>query len=109
MLSLKCQPEEITVNGTTFTWPETNSGSTATFTCPSNVMFMVRRFCRPGGQWETFHAQGCGVLASEFRTINADSQNVSNFSCYHNNNYYVTDDGDIKTQLDTYFDGFAYS
>ena len=49
-------------------------------------MFMVRRFCRPGGQWDAFDAQGCGVLATEFRTINVDSQNVRNFPYF--NNYY---------------------
>ena len=58
-----CRPEEVSTNITTFKWPETNSGSSAFFTCPNNMLFTVERYCIPGGHWDTFNEEGCGTLA----------------------------------------------
>ena len=63
-------------NSVTFVWPETTSGSNASFTCPNNRLFAVNRFCQEDGQWGDFNDEGCGVLASELEDIATASQNV---------------------------------
>ena len=72
----------MSINDTTFKWPETNGGSDASFTCPNNPSFTVSRRCIPGGQWGIFDEAGCGVLTQVFRDISASSQNVYNNLLY---------------------------
>ena len=71
-----CIPDEVPTPTVVFQWPETASGSVATFICPNNNMFAVSRRCLDGGRWDKFDQEGCGVLSAEFDDITMESQNV---------------------------------
>ena len=52
-----CSREIITTEQTTFDWPETVGGDTATYQCQNNNN--VTRVCEIGGTWMTFDLEGC--------------------------------------------------
>lgn len=68
--------EEVTIDGVIFKWPDTKSGSNASFICPNYPIFTISRHCFDGGQWGEFDKEGCGQLASMFEVIFKISQNV---------------------------------
>ena len=71
-----CPSEEVLTQSVVFQWPETASGSVATFTCPNNDTFNVSRQCLDGGRWEEFDEGGCRVLSAQLDDISISSQNV---------------------------------
>ena len=74
-----CRREVIQTLSTTYTWPETPSGSVASFTCPNNPEFSVSRECNAGGVWQPFNEEACGVVSQQLSRLNNSFINVRSF------------------------------
>ena len=60
-----CDAESIpSESGTTFYWPETWGGETATFICPLSPESLVTRSCGIGGVWSQFDENACSASVS---------------------------------------------
>ena len=65
-----------TESGTTFVWPVTEGGESATFNCPLSPEVVVTRMCGDGGVWQSFNEGGCGVVLSQLNSLNDSFNNV---------------------------------
>ena len=72
-----CAAENVTTqNGTTYVWPQTFGGDTATFICPLSPEFTVTRSCQFGGEWQRFDEDGCGVVSGQLAGLEDTFNNV---------------------------------
>ena len=66
----------MTIEGTTFEWPETQVNSNAHFPCPKNSEYSMTRLCHYGGKWRTVDKQECGNLIKDFVNLTKTSEEV---------------------------------
>ena len=75
-----CAAENVTTeSGTTYVWPQTLGGETATFTCPLSPEFTVTRSCQFGEAWLSFDEDGCGVVSQQLKRVENLFNNVRSY------------------------------